>query len=351
MAYLSTVSSARELYNRACYTRLLLADYYTCLGVILSVIYLETIDKTTDYYLKCARHECSCSAREVPDPQYSDFKGYDEFILARRLNISAVMTSNISINGTLWELPAPPLMIGLASFTTGIYSRSIDSTTNTSMNCWKGAEVQGVEQPTFLFSDSSEAPNTAYWNNGTMFDEDTIKRTGRCISEDAYSWGFSSLLLLTFCCFTIVFALTLILLQTDVYWNSRHDRSHQTHSVYTDVLYLAEELKASFGGNIKDNARSPVAFGKEVERQKLGLRLEVDGLPLSRWHERSLTKAANAAMRKGRAALEHADDLAHELRSLRSGNGEPLAAPATEYKALTSTVRSESQLGASGSTG
>jgi hypothetical protein len=352
MAYWSTVSITQEVLLHVCYAGLHFADYYTCLGVITAAAapWLKEGDAKTDYTLECARHKCSCSARDVPAfPSYETGSGYEAFVAARRLNISATVTSVISINGTLWELPAPPLMVGIVGSSRSRSSSWIDSTTS-SMRYWgRQGQFPDIVQPTFLFSDSSEAPNDVYWNNGTTFDGNTIKRTRRCISEDAYSCGFSSLLLLTFCCFTIAFAVALILLQTDVYWNSRSDRLHQSHSLYTDVLYLAEELKASFGGE----AKSPKTFSKQVERQKHAhaLRLETDGLPLSRWHEWRLARAAKAATRKGRAPPKYTDSLAHKLWRLRPRKGDQLAAPTMEYEALTSTVRSAPQLEAAGSLG
>lgn len=60
----------------------------------------------------------------------------------------------------------------------------------------------------------------------------------------------------------------------------RHDRDHRSHSIYTDVLYLAEELKNTFGHNIEDHMQSPKTFEKRVERWKQGLRLDVRELPL-----------------------------------------------------------------------
>jgi hypothetical protein len=302
----------------------------------------------TQFTLACARHKCSCSARDVQLPRDSEIQtlaDYTEYMNTRGPDVFANMTSTITISGQLWELPAPPLAIGLAGYMAGQFGGRNSSTTKTSMD-YSARSEQDESLPVFSGNNRFAVWNTAYWNNGTAYDEDTVKRTGRCVSEDAYSWGFSSLLLLTFCSATIAFALALILLQTDVYWNSRSDRFHQTHSIYTDVLYLAEELKASFGGDIKDHARSPETFGKEVERQKQGLRLEVDGLPLSRW---KLARAAKVAPRNGRAAPEYTDSLARELRRLSSRDGDQLAVPTMEYKALTSTVRSESQLEAAAS--
>jgi hypothetical protein len=155
-------------------------------------------------------------------------------------------------------------------------------------------------------------------HNGTVLDEALIRKTSRCIAEDAYAWGFSSLLLLTFCCCTIAFAMALILLQTDVYWNSRHDRDHQFHSIYTDVLYLAEELKNTFGQNVEDHLHSPKAFDKKVGEWKQGLRLDVRDLPLSRWQEWRLSRATKRADRKAKIASATDHDSTLELHNLSS---------------------------------
>jgi hypothetical protein len=96
----------------------------------------------------------------------------------------------------------------------------------------------------------------------------------------------------------------LILLQTDVYWNSRHNREHQSHSIYTDVLYLAEELKKTFGHNVEDHVRSPKVFDKKVEDWKQGLRLDVRKLPLSRWQKWRQSQASMHSHRKAKIASE-----------------------------------------------
>jgi hypothetical protein len=140
---------------------------------------------------------------------------------------------------------------------------------NNPIDYWSENELENFYS-VYKFNNETAGVITTYWNNGTSLDKDTIKRIGRCISEDAYSWGFSSLLLLTFWCFTIAVASASISLPTDVYWNSSYDHHHQFHSIYIDVLYLAEELKSIFGLNLKDKMRSPRAFGKEVEHQKQG---------------------------------------------------------------------------------
>lgn len=201
------------------------------------------------------------------------------------------MRSTIVINGTRWE-PSPALDITteLSDFSVDYGDDARDTSDHNTIDYWFNLTTyiyspywQSIWQPKYRFR--------VYAHNSTGFNESTIRQTGRCVAEDAYSWGFSSLLLLTFCLYTILFAMALVLLQTDVYWNSRHDRIHQSHSVYTDVLYLADELRARFGSTLGGNAQSPKKVEKMVEEEaKEGLNIDVSELPLSRWQEWRLSR-------------------------------------------------------------
>jgi hypothetical protein len=180
------------------------------------------------------------------------------------------MSSTITIDRQPLDV-APPLVVGLQQ-----YINSPDWLDGDLWQDWHGdnardfwAETSTYQVSNLLLTDGSYISISGlYMHDEILLDEASIIKTGRCIADDAYSWGFSSLLLLTFCCYTIAFALALIVLQTDVYWNSRHDRDHQSHSIYTDVLYLAEELKKTFGHNVEDHLRSPKSFDKKVEDWK-----------------------------------------------------------------------------------
>ncbi|GAB7333330.1 hypothetical protein MBLNU13_g04957t1 [Cladosporium sp. NU13] len=162
-----------------------------------------------------------------------------------------------------WVHPAPSLTIGLAALMSSSPRRDPATALNNSIDFWADAR-SFTDTNTFYFNGSPSLVD-AHWNNGTVLDRLPIERTGRCVSEDAYQWGFPSLLLRTFCSATIAFAIVLI---------PAADRH---------ILYLAEELKAGFGRDLKDNPPSPKALRKEVESQKQGLRLDVDELPMSRW--------------------------------------------------------------------
>ncbi|KAI6840410.1 hypothetical protein KC340_g8482 [Hortaea werneckii] len=70
---------------------------------------------------------------------------------------------------------------------------------------------------------------------------------GKCLPSKDYVWGFSSLMLFTFCILTILILLLLIVLHYDAYCNSMADRYKLRISAFRDVLDLAEELRAHYG--------------------------------------------------------------------------------------------------------
>lgn len=273
-------------------------DYFTCQAVLMWVIHevakVEELN-TTARSITCAWHNCSCSA-----PVVSWNNGLSRSI------IYGHMSSTVTIDRQTLDV-APPLVVGLQQNTP-----RPDWLNGDLWHDWHGDNAKDFWAETItyqtsslpLLNKSSISVSEVYMHDDILLDEASIIKTGRCIADEAYSWGFSSLLLLTFCCYTIAFALALILLQTDVYWNSRHDRDHQSHSIYADVLYLAEELKKTFGHNVEDHVRSPEAFDKRVEKWKQGLKLDVRELPLSRWQEWRQSQAAMHSHRKAKIASE-----------------------------------------------
>ncbi|KAI7202734.1 hypothetical protein KC316_g1783 [Hortaea werneckii] len=70
---------------------------------------------------------------------------------------------------------------------------------------------------------------------------------GNCLPSKDYVWGFSSLMLFTFCMLTILILLLLIVLHYDAYCNSMADQYKLRISAFRDVLDLAEELRAHYG--------------------------------------------------------------------------------------------------------
>ena len=82
--------------------------------------------------------------------------------------------------------------------------------------------------------------------NVTVDGED-LASIGVCLPSKEYVWGFSSLMLFTFCMLTVVVLLLLIALHYDAYFNSMADRYKLQISPYRDVLDLAEELRSYYG--------------------------------------------------------------------------------------------------------
>ncbi|KAI7485345.1 hypothetical protein KC367_g5490 [Hortaea werneckii] len=73
-----------------------------------------------------------------------------------------------------------------------------------------------------------------------------LARKGKCLPSKDYVWGFSSLMLFTFCVLTILILLLLTALHYDAYCNSMADRYKLRISAFRDVLDLAEELRAHY---------------------------------------------------------------------------------------------------------
>jgi hypothetical protein len=84
-------------------------------------------------------------------------------------------------------------------------------------------------------------PFAGYYSNGS------IAQTAICQPSSEYQWGFSSILLFAFCCFTILFAATILGLEWDVYQHSQSIGYEQSRNSYRDAVYVVEALRESFG--------------------------------------------------------------------------------------------------------
>lgn len=196
------------------------------------------------------------------------------------------MTSNITLGGKTWTIGEPLLNIS-ADMRVGFH---IDTEAGTSdpRVFFSGSDlILRTNWYLSIMRNFSVSPSDIYGYDGLGLDEEFVTRTGRCIADEAYSWGFSSLLLLTFCSSTLLFALVLIMLQTDVYWNSRSDRHAQRYSIYSDIVWLAKELSFHLGTDL--DTLTPKGLERRVENDTEGIVVEVDELRLSRY-QLSLTK-------------------------------------------------------------
>ena len=97
-----------------------------------------------------------------------------------------------------------------------------------------------VDSGTFFALDNSSSLNGTY-------NDAYLAELGVCLPSKEYVWGFSSLMLFTFCMLTVAVLLLLIVLHYDAYFNSMADRYKFQISPYRDVLDLAEELRSHYG--------------------------------------------------------------------------------------------------------
>ncbi|KAL1582392.1 hypothetical protein WHR41_08894 [Cladosporium halotolerans] len=204
-----------------------------------------------------------------------------------------LMTSNITLNTELWTI-GPPLLNISGTMRVG-FMPDLDANISSAESFFNGTGGRFFSNGYVSTVDwRSVGSISNYGYNGLGVEVDFVKDTGRCIADEAYSWGFSSLLLLTFCSSTLLFALVLILLQTDVYWNSHSDRDPQHYSIYSDILWLAKGLSFHLGTDL--DSLSPKDLEKRVENDRMGIVVEVDELRLSRY-QLSITKVGASRYR------------------------------------------------------
>jgi hypothetical protein len=164
------------------------------------------------------------------------------------------VTTNITISGQTYDLPAPPLDIII----------QVDDYAQDSMRPHADTEP-------------------SYAINGTALNQTWITGHSSCISLNSYQWGFSSLLLFCFSILTCLFAIAVAGLQGEVYWYSRVDRLRSQGTVYTDMMDLASELQARSGHDLKSAPSWEVS--DSVKQDRSGLHVETSALPLCRSEE------------------------------------------------------------------
>lgn len=124
--------------------------------------------------------------------------------------------------------------------------------------------------------------------NSTAHGQD-LADLGICLPSKEYVWGFSSLMLFTFCMLTVTVLLLLIILHYDAHFNSMADRYKLQISPYRDVLDLAEELRSHYGET--EVASMPAReLDKAMQRNPATTRLETATLHktrAARWRQSS----------------------------------------------------------------
>lgn len=250
-------------------------DYATCVGVLLAARATRTTAETPaegNLTFVCADHACSCS---IPFRLTNRELSPEEILIQ--------LTSNITIDGKHWELPGPPLDIAMPlKFPDDGGNFSVSGMTASEIWFNKVFEVdvsRNARSATTTRTDAYDSPFPKFAYDNIVVDEGSVTDTGRCISLKAYSWGFSSLLLLTFCCDTIVFAAILLALEFDIYRHGRSPTPDDTQNIYHDVLFLADQLRSRFGDDCA--ILSTKALQNKVANDKQGIGLEVAEQPLS----------------------------------------------------------------------
>lgn len=104
---------------------------------------------------------------------------------------------------------------------------------------------------------------------------------GTCLPSKNYVWGFSSLMLFTFCMLTIFILLLLIVLHYDAYCNGMADQYKLRISACRDVLDLAEELRAHYG-EAEVASMSATELDKSMDTNPATFGLETETLHKSR---------------------------------------------------------------------
>jgi hypothetical protein len=84
----------------------------------------------------------------------------------------------------------------------------------------------------------------------------------------------------------MIFATTLIALQTEVHRHSQLDRGHQSYSIYTDILMIAEALKTIPECDLLQFLQSPKVLDEKLGGRKHGIRFNVRGLRPARHREK-----------------------------------------------------------------
>lgn len=185
--------------------------------------------------------------------------------------------------------------------------------------------------------------------NDTFTGED-VEEMGKCLPADGYIWGFSSLMLFTFCMISIVIAIFLMILHYDAYCNSSADRYRLYYSPYRDVLDLAAELFAHYGSTEVDTMPAKT-LDKAMAEDPAVARLETETLHatrMSRWRQqRDASKGSKRAStwdnarKRSKAGDEHPSDAEESLMAV----GRDTQVPEIEMGKLPAKVvtRSASQ--------
>ncbi|KAK3617643.1 hypothetical protein LTR56_025155 [Elasticomyces elasticus] len=115
---------------------------------------------------------------------------------------------------------------------------------------------------------------------GGYFPNASIAKSAVCLPSTEYQWGFSAVLLFLFCFMTIMFAATLLVLETEIWLDSRSNLYQQRRSGYRDAINVVRALQHELGEEVV--ADSSEAIEPRVKSYTGSMRVDMEGLALSR---------------------------------------------------------------------
>lgn len=128
-----------------------------------------------------------------------------------------------------------------------------------------------------------------------------------CLPSDSYQWGFSSLMLLSFCIATILFVCIVAALRRSNERHSRAMRYKQHFSVYRDALDVSLALRSLGDQDVEE--MSAKDLDEYIGQRKPSLRLDIDDLLPSRSERKAFGRNRGVtSVRSGLQFLKRAGD-------------------------------------------
>ncbi|KAK5678089.1 hypothetical protein LTS10_009258 [Elasticomyces elasticus] len=132
---------------------------------------------------------------------------------------------------------------------------------------------------------------------------DYLYKNTKCLPTADYEWGFSSLLLFTFCLASILFLLVLQSMAWYVYNHSRSDRLQHPINLYQDAFDIVQELKGRYGEEL-----DVAGIKKKIRKDGASMSLDLEGLPESRHTERQRAGRRQGKVKSALARLRRKKD-------------------------------------------
>ena len=179
-----------------------------------------------------------------------------------------------------------------------IHVRNTTYDLDTPVGLWPNFFYYKLDPDANSFASILKYPHDPDWSTYfALRDGDTVLYTGselaaagKCLPSKDYVWGFSALMLFTFCMLTIFILLLLIVLHYDAYCNGMADRYKLRISAFRDVLDLADELRAHYGeAEVASMSAPELDTAMQTDPAMIGLETTTLRNPrAARWKQSSL---------------------------------------------------------------